>query len=402
MDKNVVATLRFDVFAGAISRVERYVEKKDLSLISSHILLVNKDRNSYNLFGSNYDISIEIKNLLGDMLIDYILLPHKSIKDFLAKAKKVGYTSRVNISEIFYRNNIEYRTIEALDNSREKVISLDVKMYNLKNYLSDIYIPQIKGNIKSYFRGSMPLLLKSLEFGAKRVDIKQPKIELHGVYISHALYGKSEVVATDTRICYKNEIANSVNFEGSDEVIILHKNTISNLLKEKSKFIGIDVVMDSNNDLRYIKIIGDDVDIYTLNIGGKFLDYNSVFPQETKEFANINTDDLNKALAICDDIVNYSDGIVYDSDYDGNNKISIALKSDYKGKFAYKKKYLELILESLKEFRVGDNDKTTTFKASRRYFTNDGFNITDEAGWVNVATVFSSGDYTEIVMPFIK
>lgn len=230
-----------------------YLEKRDLSSITSHIYICAKDG------------ILHIKATDHEIGLAYKISNAKIISDGEATAngkKLLDITKSLKDGEV---------TLETLQN--HLYINQNRSKYRLpmQNPQDFPQFPKIENKIK--FDIKSDILSRSLKKIFNSIDTNNPKFELNGALID-IKDGFINLVSTDTKRLgvYKINIEN----QNSNESLIIPKKAISEI--QKIFYDNIEIFYDKNELLAVSK----NFEFFTKLINGKFPNYENVIPKETK------------------------------------------------------------------------------------------------------------------------
>ncbi len=259
-------TINKSVLENILIHAQPFLEKKDTSQITSHLLLEARD-NTLVVKATDYEIGLSIQ------------------------------TTQVNVSEV---GNITASGKKLLDIVR--ILKDDA--ITLKSQSDTLYIQQSHSNFKlpTFHSNEFPsfpsfdvtsnitidsqLLVESLKKITPATDTNNPKFELNGALIDiHA--SQINFVSTDTRRLALIEIENQNARELS---MIIPKKAIVEI--QKLFVENIQIIYDET----YLIIKSDQYNFYTKLINGKFPDYTRIIPKEIKHTLSLPKSDIIMAI----------------------------------------------------------------------------------------------------------
>ncbi len=229
-----------------------FLEKKDLSQITSHIYFEATASNTLTVKATDFEIGLLIES-------DQITVTEPGMAT--VNGKKL-----LDIVRILSNGNIELKSIDNMLDISQGHSDFRLPMFNAQEYP---HFPEIenKPNIKI----DSTLLIDSLKKITPAADTNNPKFELNGALID---IKKEQInfVATDTRRLAIITIPQS----GDDELA---------LIIPKKAIVEIQKIFTSNIEIYYdaihLMIKSDQFIFFTKLINGKFPDYNRIIPSST-------------------------------------------------------------------------------------------------------------------------
>lgn len=335
INKNVLETV--------LINTQPYLEKKDLSQITSH-LYISANENSFVVKATDYEIGLEFftKNVKiaaegiatanGKKLLDII----KGLKD----------------DDVILETINDYLYIKQ-NNSKFKL-----PMFN-HNEFPDF--PTIDNKPK--FEVNSSILVRSIKKIANAIDTNNPKFELNGALID-IKNGFLNLVATDTRRLALVKIENQTQDNFS---IIIPKKAISEI--QKLFFDDIEMFYDENTLIAK----SNNFKFFTKLINGKFPDYERIIPKEKNYRLLLNREkmiDAIKQIAIISNEMKITfkpKNIVFESLNDDNieakTEIEFETGLDNDILLAVNSRYLIDFLSNIEDsnFTLGFNDTGLPF-----------------------------------------
>ncbi|MDD3463294.1 MAG: DNA polymerase III subunit beta [Sulfurospirillaceae bacterium] len=335
MNKTVLETI--------LINIQPYLEKKDLSQITSHVL-INTQNDTFFIKATDYEIGIKYKtnnikiinqgeaSANGKKILDII----KSLKD----------------DEIMLETINDYLYIKQ-NNSKFKL-----PMFNTNDFP---LFPEVEEKPK--FDINNHSLVRSIKKIAPAIDTNNPKFELNGALID-IRDGFINLVSTDTKRLALVKIENQTQNNFS---LIIPKKAISEI--QKLFFDEIEMFYDENTLIAK----SENFVFFTKLINGKFPDYQRIIPKEKRFRILLNRETLVESIKQISIISNEmkiifkSEKIVFESLNDDNieAKTEVEFKTGLEQEvyFAVNSRYIMDFLSNIENsnFILGFNDSTLPF-----------------------------------------
>ncbi len=328
-----------------------FLEKKDTSLITSHIFL-DAQNNTLNIKATDYDIGLFVSTQNVEILQN---------GQATANGRKL-----LDIVKILKNDKIE---LELLHDT------LFIKQGNSKFKLP-IFSPQQFPEFPSYEnKPSLTInshkLIDALKKITPAIDTNNPKFELNGALID-IKEQSINFVSTDTRrlaiVTLQNEQQNA------ELSIIIPKKAILEI--QKLFFDDISMFYDET----HLIIVSTEYTFFTKLINGKFPEYSRIIPKETKKSLTLPKKEIIDALKQITTVSNdvkltfLNEKIVFESLSDDNNeaKTELLYPANFEESFilAVNSRYILDFLNSIEtpEFLMGLNDSNHPFVLQENNF----------------------------------
>jgi DNA polymerase-3 subunit beta len=308
------------VIESILINLQPFLEKKDATQITSHILFTTQDNNCI-IKATDNEIGLKI-------ITDHIAI----IEDgsFTANGKKLLDIIRILKDDDITLELQENNLIIKQKNSKFKLPTFDYNSY--PNFPSQEDKPKISLDSMS--------LIKNLKKISPAIDNNNPKYELNGALINISA-NSTDLVGTDTRrlAVASIETQNEQNLE-----IIVPKKAILEI--QKLFLDQIDIYYDETN----LIIKNENYYFYTRLINGKFPDYKRIIPQSTKHSIKLPKKEMIESIkmitTISQDIklTMLSDVIIFNSlsadNVEAKTEIEVNTGLDGKYELAINSKYL--------------------------------------------------------------
>lgn len=240
------------VLENILIHAQPFLEKKDLSQITSHLYLEVTASNTLTIKATDFEIGIVI-----DASNINVIEPGMAT----ANGKKL-----LDIIKILKEGDIEIATKEKMLEISQGTSDFRLPMYNAQEYPLFASIDN-----KPKVEIDSALLINSLKKITPAADTNNPKFELNGALID-IKNNQINFVATDTR----RLAIISIPQTGEKEL---------SLIIPKKAIIEIQKLFSSNIDIYYdathLLIKSDQYTFFTKLINGKFPDYNRIIPSAT-------------------------------------------------------------------------------------------------------------------------
>ncbi len=327
-----------------------YLEKKDLSQITSHILLTAFE-DTLNIKSTDYEIGLEIFS--------------KNIKINEGGVATANGKKLFDIIKILKENEVTLETINDYLYIKQKHSKFKLPMFNPAEFPE---FPKVEN--KSKFDINSQMLVRSIKKIAPAIDTNNPKYELNGALIDI----KKEyinIVATDTKRLALVKIENSSEKNSS---LIIPKKAITEI--QKIFFDEIEIYYDDNT----LIATSSNFIFFTKLINGKFPDYERIIPKNMEKKVLLNRDKIVEAIkqiwVVSQDIkVTFkSDIIVFESLNENNieakTEIEINTALEEEISLAINSKHVIDFLTNIEKnnFTLGYNDSTLPFTLESENF----------------------------------
>jgi DNA polymerase-3 subunit beta len=240
------------IIESILINLQPFLEKKDASQITSHILFTTQDSKCV-IKATDSEIGLQI-------VTDNINIEAEGA--FTAHGKKL-----LDIIRILKDDEI---TLELLDNTL--IIKQKNSKFKLPTFDPDSYPSFPTINDKPQISLDSQSLIQNLKKISPAIDTNNPKFELNGALINIKNNG-TDLVGTDTRRLAITTIPGNNNEELS---LIVPKKAILEI--QKLFLDQIDIFFDETN----LIIANENYYFYTRLINGKFPDYQRIIPATTK------------------------------------------------------------------------------------------------------------------------
>jgi DNA polymerase-3 subunit beta len=241
-----------NVLEHMLINAQSFLEKKDASQITSHVLL-NATGLDLKIKATDFEIGLmsETTNI-------------KIIEAGLASAngKKL-----LDIIKILKDEDVSLKTEEDYLYIRQKRSKFKLPMFNAQEYPD---FPSIED--KSRFDIKAIDFLHSIKKISPAIDVNNPKYELNGALID-IVDGEVKFVATDTRRLAVATLKKNVEFDIS---LIIPKKAIAEI--QKLFFDEMNIYYDEN----ILLVKSENFTFFTKLINGKYPDYQRIIPKEHK------------------------------------------------------------------------------------------------------------------------
>ena len=259
-------TINKSVLENMLINTLPYLEKKDLSQITSHIL-INAYEDTLDIKSTDFEIGIEIFSRNVNI---------NEPGTATANGKKL-----FDIIKILKDSEVTLETINDYLYIKQKHSKFKLPMFNPLEFPE---FPTIKNKPK--FEINSSALVRSIKKIAPAIDTNNPKFELNGALID-IKQDHINLVATDTKRLALVKIENSSE---KDIALIIPKKAISEI--QKIFFDEIEIYYDENSFIA----ISPNFKFFTKLINGKFPDYERIIPKEMDKRLLLNRDKFIDAI----------------------------------------------------------------------------------------------------------
>lgn len=332
-----------NVLDGIVTNTNPYLEKKDLSIITSHIYICAKD-GILHIKATDYEIGLAYKlqnvkileegeaTANGKKLLDII----RSLKD-----EEVTLETQTNYLHIKQKNS-KYK----------------LPMYKTEDFPE---FPNIES--KSKFNIDAPMLGRGLKKVLPTIDNNNPKFELKNALIDI----KNEfinIVGTDSKrlSVFKIDLQTQNEFS-----LLIPKKAISEM--QKLFFDKIDIFYDEN----ILIAQSSNFEFYTKIVNSKFPDYNRVIPKNVKKNLKLSRDKMLegiKSISFLSEVMKITFGaqnisfesVIHDSS-EAKTNIEFETGLEEEIIIGVRNKFILDFLSSIEddEFELGFNDQNLAF-----------------------------------------
>ena len=340
-----------NVLESIVTNTNPYLEKRDLSAITSHIYIAAKN-GVLNIRATDHEIGLAYK-LSNVKITDegYATANGKKLLDIIKSLKD---------DEIILETVNNYLYIKQ-KNSKYKL-----PMYKFEDFPE---FPSSEG--KSKFDVDAVMLGRSLKKILPSIDSNNPKFELNGALLD-IRQNFINIVGTDTKrlSIFKFETPTEREFS-----IIIPKKAINEI--QKLFFDRIEIYYDEN----ILIAQSANFEFFTKLINGKYPDYERVVPKEIKKRLKLNRDkmiDGIRTISMLSDqmkITFAKDSITFESIIEDNSeaKTTIEYQTGLEDEIfiGIKNRYLLDFLTSIEDddFELGFNDSNLAFIVSSKELT---------------------------------
>jgi len=331
------------IIESILINLQPFLEKKDASQITSHILFKTVD-NKCIIKATDSEIGLKI-------VTDNITI--ESEGSFTANGKKL-----LDIIRILKDDEI---TLEVLDNTL--IIKQKNSKFKLPTFDANAYpsFPSIEE--KPQITLDSLALIQNLKKISPAIDTNNPKFELNGALIN-IKSDSTDLVGTDTR---RLAIA-SISGNNTEELsLIVPKKAILEI--QKLFLDQIDIFFDETN----LIISNENYFFYTRLINGKFPDYQRIVPTSTKHQITLPKKEMIDAIKMITTIsqeikmILLSDTIIFESlsadNVEAKTELEINTGLSEKFELSFNSKYiLDFISQVTKnEFTIEFNEPSLPF-----------------------------------------
>ena len=323
--------------------LQPFLEKKDASQITSHILFTTQDGKCI-IKATDSEIGLKI-------VTDNINIEHEG--SFTAHGKKLLDIIRILKDDEIILELLDNNLIIKQKHSKFKLPTFDPNSY--PNFPTIEEKPQISLDSLS--------LIQNLKKISPAIDTNNPKFELNGALIN-IKNDSTDLVGTDTRRLAIASIPGNNNEELS---LIVPKKAILEI--QKLFLDQIDIYYDETN----LIITNDNYYFYTRLINGKFPDYQRIIPATTKHSISLPKKEMLDAIKMITTISQeikmtlLSDTIIFNSlsadNVEAKTELEIDTKLNDKFELSFNSRYiLDFISQTNQnEFIIEFNEPSLPF-----------------------------------------
>lgn len=332
-----------NVLEQVLINTQPYLEKKDLSQITSH-LYISANEELFVVKATDYEIGLEFQT--------------KNIKIADSGIATANGKKLLDIIKGLKDDEVILETINDYLYIKQNSSKFKLPMFNYNEFPE---FPVIDNKPK--FNVNSAILVRSIKKIASAIDTNNPKFELNGALID-IKNGSLNLVATDTRRLALVKIENETD---DDFSIIIPKKAIGEI--QKLFFDDIEIFYDENTLIAK----SNNFQFFTKLINGKFPDYERIIPKEKNYRLLLNREkmiDSIKQISIISNemkITFKSQTIVFESLNDDNieakTEIEFETGLDNEIFLAVNSRYLLDFLSNIEDsnFTLGFNDTGLPF-----------------------------------------
>ncbi len=327
-----------------------YLEKKDLSQITSHIL-INAFEDTLNIKSTDFEIGLEIHS--------------KNLKVLEMGTATANGKKLFDIVKILKDNEVTLETINDYLYIKQNQSKFKLPMFNAAEFPE---FPTIEN--KPRFEINSSKLVRSIKKIAPAIDTNNPKFELNGALID-IKEKYINIVSTDTKrlaiVKIDNNSTNSIS-------LIIPKKAISEI--QKIFFDEIEIYYDSNTLIAK----SSNFTFFTKLINGKYPDYERIIPNDMEIKLLLSRekiiDAIKQILVVSEEIkITFKpESIVFES----LNESNIEAKTEIETKtgleedviLAVNSRFILDFLSNIEKssFTLGYNDRTLPFTLESENF----------------------------------
>lgn len=340
-----------NIFDNVVTSMQPFLEKKDASNITSHILLeITNDI----LIIKSTDLEMGLKVVIKD------------ITDYTDGKATINGS---NLLGILKRLKNDTLNIEVIDNNL--IIKQNRSKFKLPMYDANEYPSFPENTTKNQLNINSIYLIESIKKITPAIDNNNPKFELNGALID-IKNSKINFVSTDTR---RLAVAHLENISNEEAKIIIPKKAIIEIQK-----LFFDEITISYNET-YLIINTPNMQFFTKLINGKYPDYERIIPNSLKHTIEVAKDSLIDSIKLVTSLspnlklTFSSNSIIFESiddETESKTKIDVELNLDNTFTIAANNKYLLDFLSMTKneKIKIGFNESNLPFYLEdNRFFT---------------------------------
>lgn len=332
-----------NVLESIVTNTNPYLEKRDLSAITSHIYICAKD-GVLNIKATDYEIGLAYKLSNAKIVDDGVATANgKKLLDIIKSLKDEDVLLETMNNYLYIKQK----------NSKYKL-----PMYKFEDFPE---FPTIQNKAK--FDIDAVMLGRSLKKILPSIDSNNPKFELTGAMLD-IKDGYINIVGTDTKrlSIFKFETQTQNEFS-----LIIPKKAIHEM--QKLFFDKIEIYYDEN----ILIAQSANFEFFTKLINGKYPDYNKVIPKELKTRIMLNRDKISegiKTISMLSDTIKITiaaESITFESIIEDNSeaKTTIEYTTGVQDEISIgvRNKFMLDFLNSIEddEFEFGFNDNHLAF-----------------------------------------
>ena len=338
------------VLETVLLNTQPYLEKKDLSQITSH-LYISSLEDSFIVKATDFEIGLEFQT--------------KNIKIIDTGIATANGKKLLDIVKILKDEDVILETINDYLYIKQNSSKFKLPMFNPNEFPE---FPKIEEKPK--FEVNSSLFVRSIKKISSAIDNNNPKFELNGALID-IKDGFINLVATDTRRLALVRIENQIKDNFS---LIIPKKAIGEI--QKLFFDDIEIFYDQNTLIAK----SNNFQFFTKLINGKFPEYERIIPKEKNYRLLLNREKMIEAIKQISIVSNEmkitfkSDNIIFESLNDDNieAKTEIQFKTGLDNEIflAVNSRYILDFLSNIEDssFTLGFNDTGLPFSLESENF----------------------------------
>ncbi len=331
------------VLETVLLNTQPYLEKKDLSQITSH-LYISSSEDTFIVKATDFEIGLEFST--------------KNIKLIDAGVATANGKKLLDIVKILKDDEVILETINDYLYIKQNSSKFKLPMFNPNEFPE---FPKIEEKPK--FEVNSTSLVRSIKKISPAIDSNNPKFELNGALID-IRDGFLNLVATDTRRLAVVKLENQIEDNFS---LIIPKKAISEI--QKLFFDDIEIFYDQNTLIAK----SNNFQFFTKLINGKFPDYERIIPKDKNYRLLLNREKMIEAIKQISIVSNEmkitfkSNTILFESLNDDNieakTEIEFTTGLDNEIFLAVNSRYILDFLSNIEEnnFTLGFNDTGLPF-----------------------------------------
>ncbi len=332
-----------------VSNTSSYLDKKDLSSITSHLLMSAKD-GIFSIKATDHEIGLSYN------------LQNVSIETEGEATANGG--KLLSVIKGLSDDNVTLETVNGALFVKQKKSKYKLPMFETRDFPS---FPTVEG--KNSFDVNAGILGRSLKKIYPSIDTNNPKYELNGALID-VKEGFLNLVGTDTKRLSVYKLITQSKAGELDTKILIPKKAIGEIQKLFSDKIKI--YYDEN----VLLAVSENFEFFTKLINGKFPNYERVIPSDTAYKISIPRDKMVSGVrainAMCEEmkVTIKKDGMVFESINEDNSEakteIEAAIEINSEIVFGVKNRFLLDFLSSIESeiFELNFNSSDTAFVLS--------------------------------------
>ncbi len=342
-------TINKSMIENIISSMQPFLEKKDASVITSHIYF-EIDSNYLTLRSTDYEMGLEAKI--------------EQITDYDDGKCTVNGSNLLNIIRRLKDNDIIFEVINNNLNIKQSRSNFKLPMYNASEYPT---FPNLE-NLNNLDINIINLV-NAIKKITPAIDNNNPKYELNGALID-IKSNQINFVSTDTR---RLAVSSLLNVSNDETQIIIPKKAIIEIQK-----LFLDDAIISYDETNLI-LSSNNIKFFTKLINGKFPDYERIIPTNLKHSFQLSKSSLVESIKLITSLkpnikMTFSnDNIIFESvdeDSEAKTVLDVTLTLEESFYIAVNSKYLlDFLSTSTNEnITVGFNESNLPF-----YLEDDKF-----------------------------
>jgi DNA polymerase-3 subunit beta len=275
----------------AIEKLERLLHKTPIPILDS--VLLTTDNNEITITANNIVSTLTV-SILGDIIeLGSILIDKSNFKLIKKLSGILNITSSDNMGLI----NIN------TEEEKEEVISNTITIKANRSLKFNSILPEQYPEIPTDINSEAFVIPENVFKDKLKIKVFSAKGHFREVF-NGVLISEDDMVANNTHYLAKYKLNIENKCDGQMNIPMQSIEELDKILNNKSKKdLQFYFKKDDNNEMKYIKIVGNDFVYTTRLIDGIYPDYKQVIPNNFYTFIDIKKDQLQDTLEFAMEVV---------------------------------------------------------------------------------------------------